>query len=262
MMSSKKTIPSKKTMSSKKTFSSKKKRGRKLEIVFDPDARRAHLQGFSERKKERRAFGLAMQKVKDRNSKIEQRKLEKKDELERVQEAERQKAILLEEELLNAGVLKDGDDDDNSQTSVDNTEKEPDGKFESRVKQKQYDDKQAEKKWGGRVTVTTTVLSLDDISDDDDDDADTHGKKKAVDHEQKKAGDVQKYLNEFKGNMPGKRKQTRRLMTKGKNGAADMKGMGGSANLRMAQKVLGKAKARAGVGGNFSKKGKKGRGKR
>ncbi|KAL3943521.1 MAG: hypothetical protein SGBAC_002416 [Bacillariaceae sp.] len=259
-MSSKKTFPSKKTMSQKKTFSSKKKRGRKLEIVFDPDARRAHLQGFSERKKERRAFGLAMQKVKDRNSKIEQRKLEKKDELERVQEAERQKAILLEEELLNAGVLKDGDDDDN----VDITEKEPDGKVESRVKQKQYDDKQVEKKWGGRVTVTTTLLSLDDISDDDDDDDDayTHCKKKAVDHEQKKAGDVQKYLNEFKGNMPGKRKQTRRLMTKGKNGAADMKGMGGSANLRMAQKVLGKAKARAGVGGNFSKKVKKGRGKR
>lgn len=238
-------------------MSSNKKRGRKLEIVFDPDARRAHLRGFSERKRQRRAYGLAMQKVKDRKAKIDQRKQEKKDDLERVQEAEKQKEILLEEELLNQGVLKDGDDDDKSQASVNNkTEQEHESKNDAIVKQKIYEDKQAEKKWGGSVKVTTSFLSLDDdLSDDDNMD----GKKKAVDHEQKKAGDVQKYLDELKGNMPGKRKQTKRLMTKGKNGAAEMRGMGGSSNLRMAQKVLGKAKAKADVGG---KKGKKRRGKR
>lgn len=211
-------------------------------------------------KRQRRAYGLAMQKVKDRKAKIEQRKQEKKDELERVQEAEKQKEILLEEELLNQGILKDGDDDDKSHASVDKkSEKEAESNHESIVKEKKYEDKQAEKKWGGRVTVTTSVLSLDDFSDDDD--LDTRGKKKAVDHEQRKAGDVQKYLDELKGNMPGKRKQTKRVMTKGKNGAAEMRGMGGSSNLRMAQKVLGKAKAKTGGGGG-GKKGKKRRGKR
>lgn len=229
--------------------------------MFDPDARKAHLRGFSERKRQRRAYGLAMQKVKDRKAKLEQRKKEKKDELERVQEAEKQKEVLLEEELLNQGILKDDDEDEKSHASVDKKE-QTESQNESTTKKTKYEDKQAEKKWGGSVTVTTTVLSLDDLSDDDDD-MDTHGKKKAVDHEQKKAGDVQKYLDELKGNMPGKRKQTnKRVMTKGKNGAAEMRGMGGSSNLRMAQKVLGKAKAKAGPGGKFANKGKKRKGKR
>ena len=43
-------------------------------ITFDSDKRHDYLTGFSSRKKERRAFGLAMQKVKDRQSKLEERK--------------------------------------------------------------------------------------------------------------------------------------------------------------------------------------------
>ena len=43
-------------------------------ITFDSDKRHDYLTGFSSRKKERRAFGLAMQKVKDGQSKLEERK--------------------------------------------------------------------------------------------------------------------------------------------------------------------------------------------
>eukprot|EP00536_Pseudo-nitzschia_multiseries_P002013 jgi/Psemu1/283424/fgenesh1_pg.27_\ len=75
------------------------KRGNKRELVFDPEARKAHLRGFSERKRQRRAFGLAMQKVKDRQAKIDERASTKKSELERLLEAERQKTNLLEEAI-------------------------------------------------------------------------------------------------------------------------------------------------------------------
>ena len=48
------------------------KRG-KLSLVFDPEARREYLTGFSKRKTERRKFGLAMQKVKDRKARLLER---------------------------------------------------------------------------------------------------------------------------------------------------------------------------------------------
>lgn len=47
------------------------KRG--LSLVFDPEARREYLTGFSKRKTERRKFGLAMQKVKDRKARLLER---------------------------------------------------------------------------------------------------------------------------------------------------------------------------------------------
>mmetsp|Transcript_2727 Transcript_2727/g.6518 ORF Transcript_2727/g.6518 Transcript_2727/m.6518 type:complete len:157 (+) Transcript_2727:182-652(+) len=75
------------------------KRGNKRELVFDPEARKAHLRGFSERKRQRRAFGLAMQKVKDRQAKIDQRASQKKGEQQRLLEAERQKANLMEDAI-------------------------------------------------------------------------------------------------------------------------------------------------------------------
>ena len=45
----------------------------KLELTFNPGKRVDYLTGFSARKKERRAFGLAMQKVKDRKARLEER---------------------------------------------------------------------------------------------------------------------------------------------------------------------------------------------
>ena len=101
----------------------KRKRGKK-EIVFDPEARKAYLRGFSDRKRQRRAFGLAMQKVKDRKAKIDQRKQDKKDELERVEEAERQKEELMEGEILNLGTLKNYGESDVDSNSDDDSKEE------------------------------------------------------------------------------------------------------------------------------------------
>ena len=66
-------------------------RKRKLEITFDLESRNKYITGLSARKKERRAFGLAMQKVKDRKAKIEQRKEDRRIQMEKILEAEKQK---------------------------------------------------------------------------------------------------------------------------------------------------------------------------
>jgi ribosomal RNA-processing protein 17 len=241
----------------------KKKKVRKVEVLFDPDARRDHLQGFSERKRQRRAFGLAMQKVKDRKARIEQRKQDKKDGMEKIEEAERQKEVLLEDQLLNSGVLKD-DVDTDTEGDVDDSKGDKNNEKDKEVaaiSERKYDNAQAESKWGGSVTVTTSFVSLEDLSDDDDDDDDddireSARSKKPVDKQQRSAGDVKKYLNEFKAKMPGKKKDGRQVMKKGNNGASEMRGMGGSKNLKDAQKVLGRAKALKKTADAPHKKGK------
>jgi hypothetical protein len=244
----------------------KRKKYKKIEVVFDQEARKAHLRGFSDRKKQRRAYGLAMQKIKDRKAKIEQRKQEKKDSLERVEEAERQKLELLEEAMLNNKTLKDVDSDTEKD---EDSQKEEDSKQHSCISKKQYNDKQSEKKWGGSVTVTTSFVSLDDDDDDDDDDEsdnDTRNQrgraksKKSIDKQQRYAGNVEKYISQLKGNLPGKKKhQANSGKRKGKSGMAEMRGMGGSSNLKMAQKVLAKTKAKNGRGGSGGEKKSKGK---
>lgn len=263
---------------------------RKREIVFDPEARRNFLRGFSERKRQRRAFGLAMQRVKDRNAKIEQRAIEKKDELERVEQAEHQKELLLEEALrermrqsassksaIGANKSNDDDDSDNNEDNFDNIDEESDDDdddgdhTENNTKKKAkknndvacdtivYNDTTTASMWGGQVTVTTSFVDLDG-DDDEDDDGDARGsdsrqskkKKPSVDVEQKYAGKVEKYLNKLKGNMPGKSKNGGsgiKAKRKGKDGRADMQGMGGSGNLKIAQKLLSKSKEKMPSGG-------------
>ena len=108
--------------------SSLRRRGNKREVVFDAEARASHLRGFSERKRQRRAYGLASQRVKDRKAKIEQRREEKKEEMRKVEEKERQKEELLEEQYLQQQmvikqqrrqhVLRE-EDSDESETSSD-----------------------------------------------------------------------------------------------------------------------------------------------
>ncbi|CAM9802449.1 unnamed protein product [Ectocarpus sp. 4 AP-2014] len=46
----------------------------RVEVVFDPDARKDYLTGFHKRKQARRRFGLAMQEIKDRKERLEERK--------------------------------------------------------------------------------------------------------------------------------------------------------------------------------------------
>ena len=65
------------------------RRHKKVKITFDPTDRREYLTSFSARKKEHRAFGLAMQKVKDREAKLEERKKQREAQLERIEDIER-----------------------------------------------------------------------------------------------------------------------------------------------------------------------------
>jgi len=285
----------KKSTSKNKLPPSMIKRGNKREVVFDPEARRAHLRGFSERKRERRAFGLAMQKVKDRKAKIEQRASEKKEGLERLEEAERQKDAVMEEAFRmnknnSVGNEIDSDEDSDHEKIIesksdkknnidDQDDSGPDGNRKQRAtEQKQssdvintkvYDDQNTEKHWGGQVTVTTSVIDLgcfnngdsDNGEDGEDDDIDRslhrNNKKKAVDKAQKYAGDVQRYMEELKSNMPGKKNRDgSKTKRKGKDGAADMKGVGGSGNLKIASKLLSKSKDRS-VNTVNNKKGKR-----
>lgn len=204
---------------------------RKKEIVFDPEEREKYLRGFSDRKRERRAYGLAMQKIKDRKAKLEDRKTQKESELEQIEEAERQKKKLLKETL---GRLEEDDSTNIRPKSLEE-------------KVTTYEGEATEQQWGGTVIVTTTTEPL--VSDDeelvDQDFPSTHSKRRdGIDAQQRYAGNVNKYINELKGQMPSKKNNnSHRPKSKGNHGAAAMKGMGGATNLKLAKKALTKANA-------------------
>ena len=253
----------KKEKSKHKMPSSMIKRGNKREVVFDPEARKAHLRGFSERKRERRAFGLAMQKVKDRKAKIEQRASDKKDELQRIEEAEQQKQQSMDAMVcLSSAASNSFDSDNDGNSNSDNKERTEKRQqlSEGVVHTKIYDDIRTESTWGGQVTVITSVVELDDDTDDEDATTKNFRNPKSIDKAQKYAGNVQRYMDELKGNMPGKKNRDNghKARRKGKNGAAEMKGVGGSGNLKIASKLLHKSKDRRLMGGSTrSKRGKR-----
>lgn len=211
---------------------------RNKEIVFDPEERRKYLRGFSDRKKQRRAFGLAMQKVKDRKAKLEDRREQRKEELERVEEAEQQKRTLLEEALGRAAEV-----DDNAEAAA--------------VSQSQtalYSDQATAQQWGGQVIVTTTIANL---SDDESDEEEQPKKKKAIDLQQRYAGNVDKYMTKLQANMPKKKSSSGNRATKGNHGAANMKGIGGASNLKMAKKALTKVQGKTAVAETGKRKKKR-----
>lgn len=227
----------------KRQFSHSKKDGatfhkkRKTSITFDADARREYLTGFSERKRQRRAYGLAMQKVKDRTAKLQEKRETKQATLQQVEQAEAQKKQLLREKHGSDAIEEDDDkkgeesdtSDDNNTTTTTTTTR--------------YQDMQTQSQFGGQVIVTTSTLPPSDDEGDSDADVRTEQDKKNVDSQQRYAGNVSKYLHELKGSMPGKKKK-RDHSFKGRHGAANMKGMGGASNLKMAQKALSKTQAK------------------
>ena len=233
---------------------------RKLEITFDPEARREYLTGMSARKKERRVFGLAMQKVKDRKEKLERKKEDRKSRLEQIEEAEKLKRM-----AKGQGDDDDDSDSDSSASGNDSDRESDDG--DASVTKKTYNDAETTHQFGGSVIVTTTYGIP---SDDESDDPDLQGivsNKPHIDEAQKYAGNVKKYMTQVRSNLPSK-KRKREVMggggghRKGKHGAADMKGMGSGTDLKMAKKALGRAAEKGGGmerGGKKGKKGKKGR---
>ena len=244
------------------------KRGRGAPIVFDPEARTEYLQGFSTRKKERRAYGLAMQKVKDRKARLQSRGEIRTAMREQVEEAEKQKALMMaavmdenasllgvpdfgkprqrdEPEVLDEG--KDGNDDD------DDDEEE-----EATTTVRMYKDDQAQSQWGGEVIVSISTAFPDEDDGDDYDAAkkksNTPSFKTSIDESQKYAGNVEKFLSKVKGKMPAKKKadHARNVKQKGIHGASMMKGMSGSGDMKDAKNILAKSQAKSGKKANPS----------
>jgi hypothetical protein len=235
----------------------------KLEIKFDPEARKTFLTGASARKQEKRAYGLAMQKVKDRRAKIDQRREEKKAMIEKIEEAERIK----KDQLF---------DDYDSEDDEDNNVKK-DKKVEDTTKVEKYEDESTQNQFGGQVIVTTSFGVPSDESDEEDttiaaitEEDGKGGVKRKIDSEQRFAGSVQKYMAQLQKKMPPKGAKFKagnggRAGKKGMHGAQGMIG-GNAKDLKMAKKTLSRAEGNNKRGGGTiergGKRGKKGKGRR
>ena len=233
-------------------------------IVFDAVARAKYLQGFSQRKQERRAYGLAMQKVKDRRAKLERRAELKLAQQEQIREAEEMKQNMLQEQIQGTRMkttAKRLDDDNgsekNSGASV--ADLEEDGLDEIQT----YQDEQTQQQWGGTVIVTTST-HIPGAEEEEEEEDDNHkdgiddqrtrnmraptagGHRKTVDAEQAYAGNVERFLKQLKGHLPSKRKSRDVKQRRGgQHGASQMKGVGSGADLKTAQKVLMRATKQA-----------------
>jgi len=242
--SNKSTKHDRKTNSDKST-AFKRPRHEKLEIKFDPEARKEYLTSLSSKKKERRTFGLAMQKVKDRRAKLEEKKETRKAVLEQIEEAERiknQERQIRDESCELLAKLATYEDIEEKEEKITT-----------------FKDETTQSQFGGQVVVTTTY----NILSDDEKDSDKEGRptNKKFDKEQAFAGSVQKYLGQLKGNLPSKRRKSqdnhRIGGKKGKHGAENMKGMGTSKDLKLAKKALDRSRDKGGGGKGKNNKRRK-----
>ncbi len=230
-----------------KSSAFRRPRHERLEIKFDPEARRKYLTSFSSKKKERRAFGLAMQQVKDRKAKLEEKKEVRKARLEQVEEAEKSKEQEMnfeESNSVESEIEVVGDHDELKEDSI-----------------TRFTDQTTKSQFGGQVIVTTTYHIPSDDEDDDDDDNEDKNNSRTVDKEQMYAGSVQKYMAKMKGQLPSKKNRARDRSNpsgkKGKHGAQDMKGMGSATDFKLAKKTLSKVRDKQSQGRGM--KGKRGR---
>jgi len=217
-----------------------------------------------------------MQKVKDRQAKLEERKESREAQLEKIEDIERSK------ETLRKGVagLKNDDDGGGNAASDDDDDDGIDGSTQQHAEQemKTFGDEHTTHQFGGLVSVTTTFGIPSDDEDEDDivnsKNADFYAREKHganhVDEAQQRAGNVNKYMAEVKGTM-GQRKSKNSGGgggRKGQHGASTMKGMGNGTTLKMAKKTLAKFKSKGGKGGSDERgserggKGKKRKGRR
>lgn len=245
------------------------------EIVFDAEAREKYLKGFSERKKQRRVFGLAMQKVKDRKYKLEQRAEMKKAVEEQIVEAERRKNIFAD------GTNHNELDDDTSSVQSTDLDLKESSSSKSQIDQvvaeteiAVYEDEQTQSKWGGEVIVTTKTNFSDD--DEEDEFKVEHSQTSRIkrhtqsnnDTEQEYSGKVERYIRELKGKMPSstKTKQNQHLnqprKQRGKHGATAMQGIGGDGNFKLAKKILSRTQTKVDSKQRSSNHKKKNIGKR
>jgi len=174
----------------------KKGKRKKVEITFDPDARKEWLKGFSKRKQERRKFGLAMQVLKDRKAKLEERK-------------ERKEA--LRESFQAAHEAVEEIEQHNTQTNNDKPENQS----------VDFEDEHTQAKFGDVVTVTTTLGIPGEESDEENSKAPkeylkanasevSRGKKgQGIDWEQRKANSLKSALKKVEEKLAKGKKKTR-----------------------------------------------------
>jgi hypothetical protein len=224
----------------------KQKRQKRTEsIVFDPEARNEYLRGFSRRKQERRAYGLAMQKVKDRKAKLEHRAELKSAEMEQIEEAESRKQLMLEMQLQQSK-----DHDEKRKTRKKGVIQQDEEKESTEITTVQsYHDVKTQQQWGGEVIVTTST----NIPGDSDDEIEPVAARKSRDYRQEYAGNVERFLKSLKRNLP-KKKNADHTKRRGKHGAVNMKGVGSESDLKTAQKVLARSKKAGKQGGKKQKR--------
>lgn len=208
---------------------------RKREVTFDAESRQEYLTGFSERKRQRRAFGLAMQKVKDRNAKLESRAETRKAEREQIEEAEKQKDEMLENYLRESGLIE---------LKLNHALPKNNDEIEQ---VEEYQDQETRNQWGGEVTVSISTKIPGETEEGTESNKKRPSKEARTDIVQEMHGNVEKYLAELKGRMPGKRRkneQKRKNQRGGQHGASSMKGMAQGADLKLVKKFLAKSKAK------------------
>jgi len=232
---------------------------RKLEISFDKGSRVDYLTGFRKRKEERRTFGLAMQKVKDRREKLEKRS----------EDREARKKEKDESMVMSSSDVGDGDDDGDCDDNDHKSKRRK--KADVEVDVTNYADADTVQTFGGDVSVSISHGLPSDSEEEEEDRLLTsrynEPSKHTNDAEQRYAGNVEKYVNQLKGNLPSKKKNKQDgkkvWKGKGKHGAAEMSGMGGGGGVKMAKKMLGRfeeAGRDAKGGGSKGHKGRKGGG--
>ena len=193
-----------------------------------------------------------MQKVKDRQAKIDERKEQREAQLEKIVDIERNKKALRRGQDGAAEVQAGSDVESESELGQDNER-------ESHT----FQDDQTTSQFGGLVSVTTTYGMPEDDDSVTDDRHDFYSREthdsNHVDEAQKQAGNVNSYIAKVKGTMGSRKKHQNSGGRKGTHGASTMKGMGNANEMKMAKKTLAKYKAKdRETGGNKGKR-KKGR---
>ena len=267
--------PTKRTGNSKEKKHSKVKRDKKKKdvktiqvlkkgvpsIEFDATARYQHLTGFSERKRARRTFGLAQQKMKDRKAKLEHRAAIRTAERDFITEAEQRKQQHYDDQVLQqqqsqhgallVNLVRDDDDDDDRSVS---SKKVAEQSTNHETVQILFDGTETEQQWGGHVVVTTSTHIPGDSDNEDDNNLEKKDHQRYDknntnhDTEQVNAGKIEKYIKTIQGHLPKSKKRTTvasnnssNKRTKGQHGAANMKGVGNAADFKVAQQMLSRS---------------------
>ena len=281
--------------SNKKSSQSAPHPNRKLNITFDVQKRKEYLSTFSKRKAERRCYGLAIQKVKDRKLKLQARKIRRND------AKEKEKEYIDTYKSLGVGSDNDDDDDDDgdnndeeeevedveeemaiggnttnkkqkiNKSTEDDDDEEMKEKKDNKTSKKRntsttsFQDEITKNQFGGAVCVTTTMGFPEDSDDEELRDYENEmSKKKNIDREQRSYNSVDYYLKGVKETCNSKKKDAKGhkgLYNKGKYGGSNMPGIAKGKDFKIVSMALRKANAGRDFSSVNTGGGKRGKGR-